>query len=39
MIDMRLPGAGGTAIATGALLPTGGIRLGRQSFDEWLAAP
>jgi uncharacterized protein YbjT (DUF2867 family) len=39
MIDMRLPGAGGTAIATGALLPTGGVRLGRQSFDEWLAAP
>jgi len=38
MIEMRLPGAGGTAIATGALLPSGDVRLGRQSFDEWLAS-
>jgi len=37
MIEVRLPGAGGTAVATGALLPTGDVRLGRQSFDEWLA--
>ena len=25
-------------IATGALLPGGNVRLGRQSFDEWLAS-
>ena len=37
MIDVRLPGAGGTAMATGALLPAEGVRLGLQTFDEWLA--
>jgi uncharacterized protein YbjT (DUF2867 family) len=38
IIDVRLPGAGGTAIATGALLPDGDIRQGRQSFEEWLTS-
>lgn len=37
-IDLRLPGAGGAALATGALLPSGNVLLGRQPFDDWLAS-
>ena len=33
-----LPGAGGRAQRDGSLLPTGDAQLGRQTFDEWLAA-
>lgn len=34
---VRLPGAGGKAMASGGALPTGDYRRGTQTFDEWLA--
>jgi uncharacterized protein YbjT (DUF2867 family) len=34
---IRLPGAGGKAMAAGGALPTGNYRRGTQTFDEWLA--
>jgi uncharacterized protein YbjT (DUF2867 family) len=38
VLTVRLPGAAGKAMATGALLPTGDGPRGRQTFDEWLAS-
>jgi hypothetical protein len=38
VIGLRIPGAGGKAMATGALLPTGPGPRGRQTFAEWLDA-
>ncbi|PZS33238.1 MAG: 3-beta hydroxysteroid dehydrogenase [Pseudonocardiales bacterium] len=38
VVPVRLPGAAGRAMATGGLLPGPGARLGKQTFDEWLAA-
>ncbi len=38
VVPVRLPGPGARAMADGALLPGPGARLGRQTFDEWLAA-
>ena len=37
-VPVRIPGAVGKAMATGALLPTGDGPRGRQTFAEWLAA-
>jgi uncharacterized protein YbjT (DUF2867 family) len=36
VLAVRVPGAAGKAMATGALLPTGDGPRGRQTFDEWL---
>ncbi len=33
---VRIPGRGGRAMASGALLPGAGAHIGRQTFDEWL---
>jgi uncharacterized protein YbjT (DUF2867 family) len=38
VLTVRLPGAAGKAMATGALLPDADGPRGRQTFDEWLAA-
>lgn len=38
VIPLRLPGAAGKAMATGALLPTEPGPRGRQTFAEWLDA-
>lgn len=38
VLPVRLPGAAGRAMATGALLPGPDARLGTQTFEEWLAA-
>ena len=37
VLPVRLPGAAGKAMATGALLPTGPGPRGQQSFTDWLA--
>lgn len=37
VIELSIPGAWGRAMRDGSLLPKAGTRLGRQSFDEWLA--
>lgn len=36
VVEIRLPGALGTAMAGGGLLPGPGARLGSQTFAEWL---
>jgi len=38
LVALRLPGAGGRAMAGGALLPKGDGPRGRETFDEWLGA-
>ena len=38
VVGVRMPGAGGTAMAGGALLPVGQHDVGRVTFDDWLAA-
>ncbi|RII20494.1 hypothetical protein DSC45_04640 [Streptomyces sp. YIM 130001] len=38
VIEVSLPGAWGRGMRDGTLLPRAGTRLGRQTFDEWLAA-
>ncbi|RAV03733.1 SDR family oxidoreductase [Mycolicibacter senuensis] len=38
VLPLRVPGAAGKAMATGALLPTGPGPRGRQTYAEWLAA-
>jgi uncharacterized protein YbjT (DUF2867 family) len=38
LLKLRVPGAVGTAMLSGALLPSGDGPRGRQGFDEWLAA-
>ena len=38
VLGLPVPGAAGRAIAAGALLPREGARLGRTTFDQWLAA-
>jgi uncharacterized protein YbjT (DUF2867 family) len=38
VIEVSIPGAWGRGMRNGSLLPTTGARLGRQTFDEWLAA-
>ena len=38
VLAVRLPGAVGTAMAQGALLPTGPGPRGQQSYEKWLAA-
>lgn len=37
VLEIPIPGAWGRAMRDGSLLPTTGGRLGRQTFDEWLA--
>lgn len=37
VIELPLPGAWGRGMRDGSLLPQAGTRLGRQTFDEWLA--
>ncbi len=37
VVPVRLPGAVGTALRTGGLLPTGTGPRGRQTYDQWLA--
>lgn len=37
VLEVRLPGALGAAMAQGGLLPGPGARLGSQTFDDWLA--
>ena len=37
VLGVRMPGAGGTAMAGGGLLPQGPYDAGRLTFDEWLA--
>jgi uncharacterized protein YbjT (DUF2867 family) len=37
VIEVSIPGAWGRGMRNGSLLPTTGARLGRQTFDEWLA--
>jgi uncharacterized protein YbjT (DUF2867 family) len=39
LLKIRIPGAAGKAMASGALLPKGNGPGGRQTFDEWLADP
>jgi hypothetical protein len=36
VLPVRVPGAAGRAMSSGALLPTGDGQRGRQTFDEWL---
>jgi hypothetical protein len=36
VIEVRVPGAGGRAMATGGGLPGPGVRLGTQTFADWL---
>lgn len=36
VLAVRLPGAAGSAMASGGLLPAGGGPRGRQTFEEWL---
>ncbi|HET9873541.1 MAG TPA: 3-beta hydroxysteroid dehydrogenase [Propionibacteriaceae bacterium] len=38
VVEVRLPGRLGSALANGALLPVGNGPRGRQTFSEWLAA-
>ncbi len=38
IIQVPAPGPGGRAMRDGTLLPGPGAQLGRQTFDEWLAA-
>jgi uncharacterized protein YbjT (DUF2867 family) len=38
VLAVRIPGAAGRAMATGALLPKGDGPRGHQTFDEWLAS-
>lgn len=38
LLPLRLPGAAGTAMRTGALLPGPGARLAGPTFQEWLQA-
>ncbi|MFD0021573.1 SDR family oxidoreductase [Streptomyces sp. NPDC058382] len=37
VVEVALPGAWGRGMRDGSLLPKPGTRLGRQTFDEWLA--
>lgn len=37
VVDVQMPGGGGRAMASGGLLPGPGARLGKQTFDEWIA--
>jgi uncharacterized protein YbjT (DUF2867 family) len=37
VIEISIPGAWGRAMRDGSLLPEAGTRLGRQTFEEWLA--
>lgn len=37
VIELSIPGAWGRGMRDGSLLPKPGTRLGRQTFDEWLA--
>lgn len=37
VIEVSIPGAWGRGMRDGSLLPKAGTRLGRQTFDEWLA--
>ena len=37
VIELSIPGAWGRGMRDGSLLPKAGTRLGRQTFDEWLA--
>lgn len=37
LLELRVPGAAGKAMAGGALVPRGDGPRGRQTFDEWLA--
>jgi len=39
VLNPRLPGAAGRALAHGAVLPAGPRHLGRQTFDQWLTGP
>ncbi len=36
VLEVRVPGAMGRAAATGGNLPIGPVRLGRETFEEWL---
>ncbi|MGN6127034.1 MAG: SDR family oxidoreductase [Humibacter sp.] len=38
VLEVPFPGAWGRALRDGTVLPKPGARLGRQTFDEWLAA-
>ena len=38
VVGVRLPGAAGRGMASGALLPTGGGPRGRVTFPQWLAS-
>jgi uncharacterized protein YbjT (DUF2867 family) len=38
VVPVRLPGAAGKAMRSGALIPTGDGPRGRVTFEEWLAA-
>lgn len=38
VVPLRLPGAAGTAMASGGLMPTTAGPRGTQTFDQWLAA-
>ena len=37
VIELSIPGAWGRGMRDGSLLPKAGTRLGRETFDEWLA--
>lgn len=37
VVGVRIPGRAGRAVATGALLPTGAVRSGATTFEQWLA--
>ena len=37
VLEVRMPGAWWAALRRGAMLPTGPVRLGKQTFEEWLA--
>lgn len=39
VVPVRLPGAAGRAMRSGALLPTGDGPRGRVTFDQWLSEP
>jgi uncharacterized protein YbjT (DUF2867 family) len=39
ILNPRLPGAAGRALADGALLPAGPAQHGQQTFDQWLTGP